>query len=311
MNNRLFHILRYLPLLVLLWLFGFGPGCESIRPLSEEEKVYVKSIDDWHSKRIDGLKRENGWLSLAGLYWLDAGPNTFGSDAGQNIRFPAGKAAGKMGIIYLEGDRIHTEIVPGVAVMNGTEKVDTLEMLPDATGKPTILTYGPLSWLIIKRDDRYGVRLRDNESDVRLNFKGIERFPVRPEWRIKAQLEAYDPPKNIEVPSVLGTSSNEICIGALVFSIEGKTYRLDPLGEPGEKSFFIIFADATNGDETYGAGRFLYIDQPGDDGITYIDFNKAYNPPCAFTRYATCPLPPSQNILPLAVTAGEKYSESL
>jgi uncharacterized protein (DUF1684 family) len=181
-----------------------------------------------------------------------------------------------------------------------------MEMLPDASGDPTFLTLDSLSWFIIKRDGRFAVRLRDRESRFLKEFSGIQRFPVDSTWRIPAKLEKYDPPKQVKVPNILGSVSESESPGALVFEYEGIEFKLDPLGESLSRSLFLIFADQTNGTDTYGAGRFLYVDPPDSLGNTTIDFNKSYNPPCAFTAYATCPLPPSQNILPFRVTAGEK-----
>ena len=176
----------------------------------------------------------------------------------------------------------------------------------DREGTPDVLRYGSLSWYIIKRGDRYGVRLKDSESDLLKNFEGIERFPVDPDWRVTAIFQPYDSVKSIEVPNILGTIGQDPSPGKLVFQIKGNTYSLDPIAAPEDKRWFIIFSDVTSGEETYGAGRFLYIDAPGEDQTAILDFNKSYNPPCAFTPYATCPLPPEQNHLTLRVTAGEK-----
>ena len=151
-----------------------------------------------------------------------------------------------------------------------------------------------------------GIRLRDSENPRIAGFTGIERFPVSEKWRIEAQFKPYDSVKIISVPTVLGTIDQSPCTGALVFEIDGREYSLDPITDEGSPGFFIIFGDATNGKETYGAGRFLGAEAAGPGGKVILDFNKAYNPPCAFSPFATCPLPPKQNVLPVAVTAGEK-----
>ncbi len=174
----------------------------------------------------------------------------------------------------------------------------------DLTGKPTILELGSLRWFIIKRDDRYGIRLRDLKSRLVNEFEGIERFAVNDDWRIKAKFEAYNPPKIISIPNILGTVSEERSPGKIIFEKDEKSYSWMLL-IPVEKLFF-IFADETSGEETYGGGRFLYTDKADSNGIVVVDFNKAYNPPCVFTKYATCPLPPKQNYLKLKITAGEK-----
>jgi uncharacterized protein (DUF1684 family) len=194
---------------------------------------------------------------------------------------------------------------PGAGVSVDGKPVTSQALRSDADGDQTLLTLGSLSFYVIQRGDRVGVRVKDSQSEARKDFHGIESFPIDPKWRVEARLEPYDPPKSIPVPNVLGSVEPGECPGALVFQINGKTYRLDPILEKGERDLFVIFADRTNGTQTYGAGRFLYASPP-IDGRTTLDFNKAYNPPCVFTLYATCPLPPPQNRLPIRVEAGEK-----
>lgn len=300
---------RRVMLLVSLACVALTSGCRSLPSAPEADAVYVAEIQQWHKKRIESLTDQNGWLNLAGLFWLKAGENSFGTDASNDIVFPAGKAPPIIGSFVLEQGAVSVRIKPGVEVMHGDEPVSTLKLQSDAEGEPTMLTLGSLSWFIIKRGDALGVRLRDSENPRLRHFKGIETFPIDPAWRVEAMLEPYDPPKKMAVPTVLGTTLEQSSPGALVFQIHGNTYRLDPIAEPGDKQLFVIFADATNGVETYGAGRFLYVDRPGKDGKAIIDFNKAHNPPCAFSKFATCPLPPAQNRLLVKVTAGEKKYE--
>jgi uncharacterized protein (DUF1684 family) len=276
------------------------------RDLSPEEKAYVDEIEGWHKRRVDRLTSKTGWLSIVGLYWLKEGENTFGGDPTNSIKFPKEKSPDFIGSIYLENGSIRSEINEGMRVLFEGNPVESIEMKPDVSGKPTVLSLDSLSWYIIKRGERFAVRLRDSENKNIQNFSGIEIYSIDTLWRVEARLEPYNPPKILDVPNITGIISEEQSPGALVFNIDGKEYRLDPLGRPGGKSLFVIFADQTNGDETYGAGRFVYAAMPGEDGKTVLDFNKAYNPPCAFTRFATCPLPPKQNVLPIKVTAGEK-----
>ena len=173
-----------------------------------------------------------------------------------------------------------------------------------------MLRRGSLLFYLIRRGDKIGVRVKDSQSEARRNFRGLDYFPIDPGWRIEARFEPYDPPRSISVPNVLGQDNDEKSPGAIVFEHGGKTYRLDPVLEPGETDYFVIFGDRTNGKTTYGAGRFLYV-APPVGGKTVIDFNKAYNPPCVFTDFATCPLPPPQNKLPIPVEAGEEeYAHS-
>jgi uncharacterized protein (DUF1684 family) len=159
---------------------------------------------------------------------------------------------------------------------------------------------------VIERGGRLAVRVRDTASPARTRFDGIEAYPVDARWRVAARFEPYEPARTVEVPTVLGTAEPMTCPGRLVFELDGRTFTLDAMSEADDADLFLIFADATNRDATYGGGRFLYAARPGADGTVVVDFNKAYNPPCAFTPYATCPLPPPQNSLELRVEAGEK-----
>jgi len=298
---------KYLQLILVFMVLPFLlSGCENSRELSPEEAAYVTELQQWHQRRIERLTSKTGWLSLAGLYWLKEGKNTFGSASGNNIKFPPQKSPDFIGSIYVEEGNVRTEINEEINVLHDGRRVTSIQMKPDLTGDPTILYLDSLSWYIIKRGERFAVRLRDSENENIKNFAGIEMFPIDSTWRVQATLEPYKPPKIMDVPNITGTVSEETSPGALVFSLNGEEYRLDPIGQPEGESLFLIFADQTNGSETYGAGRFLYVKMPGENGLTIIDFNMAYNPPCAFTRFATCPLPPSQNVLPIRVTAGEK-----
>lgn len=270
---------------------------------------YVKEIQEWHKKRIASLTRQDGWLSLTGLYWLKNGENKFGSDTSNDIVFPTGKAPDYIGFFTLKNDQVSINIKSDISVLYQGQPIQSLKLKSDAEGEPSVLSLGSLKWFIIKRGDQFAVRLRDSENSTLKNFKGIETFPVDTTWCVKAKFEPYDIPKEIPIPTVLGTTTIEKCPGTLVFSIHDQIYRLDPLADDLNQPLFLIFADQTNGDKTYGGGRFLIVDKPDKNGLTLIDFNKAYNPPCAFTKYATCPLPPSQNRLPIYITAGEKKYE--
>ena len=182
------------------------------------------------------------------------------------------------------------------------------DLKSDEESEPTLLQHGSLSFYVIKRGERFAVRVKDSDAPARSRFHGLENFPIAERFRFVAHFEKYDPPKRISVPNILGKETSETSPGALVFTHEGRTYRLDPVLETGTSELFVIFGDATNGHETYGGGRFLYASPPVD-GRTVLDFNKAYNPPCVFSPYATCPLPPAQNRLPISIEAGEKTYE--
>lgn len=272
---------------------------------AQADSRYTAETEQWHKERVEGLKRENGWLNLVGLYWLKPGKNTFGSGEGDDIVFPKGAIAAKAGYFELE-DNGSVIMVPasGTDITVNNERSNAYQLFqPGAVRNPSAAS-GTLRWTIIKRDDKTGIRLRDLQAAALSAFKGIERYAVNPSWRVEATLQSAGFPQQISITNVLGQTNLQTSAGKLVFDIEGRQYRLDALDE-GDK-LFIIFADKTNTTETYPSGRFLYVNKPDASGKTVIDFNKAYNPPCAFTEFATCPLPPKENSLPVAVTAGEK-----
>jgi uncharacterized protein (DUF1684 family) len=266
------------------------------------EAKYIQEIKDWHNKRIDNLKKENGWLNLAGLFWLNEGVNKFGSDKTNDIIFPEGKAPAFIGTLTLKDSIVTLRVSKSIEVKSEGKIVTTADLKNDIQGA-TILEYGSLRWFVIKRGNKYGIRLRDMENLLVKSFKGIETYPINSNWRFEAELEKYDPPKKIEITNILGMVEENNSPGALVFTKDGKQFKLDALVE--DDQYFIIFADKTSGDETYGAGRFIYVNKNDSTGKIILDFNKAFNPPCVFTKYATCPLPPKQNHLKLKVTAGE------
>lgn len=267
---------------------------------------YLQTIESWQKDRVESLKNESGWLTLVGLYWLEEGENLFGSDPGtNNVILPEGKAPAVAGALLRRGSSVRVRTEPGAGITSGGQPVTELELASDAGGEPTILELGTLSFFVIERQDRIGVRIKDKASPTLVSFHGLDFFPVRPEWRIDARFEPYAPPKKVAVPNVLGQVTMSDSPGSVVFEREGKTWRLDTLGSVDD-GLSLIFADATNGKETYGAGRFLELG-PLRDGKVEVDFNTAYNPPCAYSAFATCPLPPEQNKLKaLAVTAGER-----
>lgn len=267
--------------------------------IEKGSKEYISTVNQWHQKRVENLKKSDSWLSLAGLFWLEQGENTFGTEKSNKIIFPNGEP--QMGKFILEGDSVKLVISPGVKILvDGTELQQT--NLKDDTEKATLMTYKSLLWYIIKRDDKIGIRLKDSENEILKNFTGIPRFPVNSDWKFEAEWIAYNPVKIIEIPNILGQIEKDTCYGKIVFKKDGKEYILEP---QGKDELFIVYADETNGEETYGAGRFLYASRK--DNKVELDFNKSYNPPCSFTKYATCPLPPDQNRLKLKVTAGERF----
>ena len=273
-----------------------------------DENAYRNEVDQWHTKRWASLKSEDGWLTLVGLFWLKDGENKFGSDATNEIVLPQGKIGAQAGMFVLKdgGVRIEAPLKTGFTVDG--KPVTSLELKSDADGAPTLLHLGSLTFQVIKRGDKLGVRVKDKDHPDRLNFQGTPFYPVALQWRIDAQFVPYNPPRPVSITNVLGMQSDETSPGAVKFEVDGSTYQLDAITEKGETQYFMIIADKTSGKETYAAGRYLYISPPDAAGRVVIDFNKAYSPPCAFTKFATCPLPPRQNRLPFAIEAGEKYS---
>ncbi len=268
--------------------------------------AYQQEIDNWHTDRIQNLKADNGWLNLVGLYWLPEGKSIFGSGSQNDVVFPQGSINEVEGYFERAGNTVKLVVDKDTVIkVNGAVLVNGQAVIyQEGKRDLQVVTYGSLQWVIIKRDDKIGIRLRDLKSPLVNSFKGVERFAVDDAWRVQATLQVLSQPASIFITNIIGQTNAQKSPGKLVFTINNQQYSLDALEEGNE--LFIVFGDATSGKTTYPAGRFVYAKKPGADGKTILDFNKAYNPPCAFTDYATCPLPPKQNILPIAVTAGEK-----
>jgi uncharacterized protein (DUF1684 family) len=267
--------------------------CGVLWPASD---AYRAQIERWRRQREAALTADGGWLTVTGLFWLHEGANSFGaatsSASGKDIVLPADPAV-KGGAFDLHNGKVTMR-------MDG----QTRELRPDSTGKPDVFTMGSLTMFVIQRGDKYGIRLKDNNSRLRKEFTGLDYFPVSEDYRIRTRL--VPDAKKIPISNVLGQIADTPSPGYVEFEIHGQKLRLTPVEEsPNELSF--IFRDLTAGKETYGSGRFLDAEL-GKDGEVVLDFNKAYNPPCAFTPYATCPLPPKENRLAVRIEAGElKY----
>ncbi|MCK9279998.1 MAG: DUF1684 domain-containing protein [Melioribacteraceae bacterium] len=269
---------------------------------------YIEEINQWHKKREAGLKEVKGWLNLSGLYWLEEGENSFGSSPDNDLIFPKGKINDHAGKFILDKGKVSVKIDPDITVLNNGKMISEMELKPDDEDS-SALRHASLVWFVIKRGDRFGIRLRDLKHHNLFTFNGIERYPVNINWRIEAKFIPSSGEKKISVPNILGNTEEEKFPGNLSFEIDGVQYSLEVL-EGDSDNYFLIFADLTNGDDTYRGGRFLSVPKPDSSRETYIDFNKAYNPPCVFSEFATCPLPPMQNHLQVEITAGEKnYGE--
>ncbi|MBS0578974.1 MAG: DUF1684 domain-containing protein [Proteobacteria bacterium] len=262
----------------------------------------------WRAARLQWLTGDTGWLSLVGLLWLKDGANTFGRGDGNALVLDNPSLAEEAGTFVVHEHKVQFMARPGAGITHHGAPVSEIELVSDAAGEPTVVSSGPLRFFVIERAGRLGVRVRDLNSPRRIDFKGLEYFPVSTDWRVTARFEPYEPARHIKIINILGMEDDALAPGALVFSKAGHEWRLDAVLEnPGDTQLFVMFQDATSGHETYGGGRFMYAPMPVA-GSTVLDFNKAYNPPCALNDFATCPLPPPQNRLGMRVDAGElKY----
>jgi uncharacterized protein (DUF1684 family) len=260
---------------------------------------YADETAKWRAGYETSLKAPDGWLSVAGLFWLHEGENAIGSDPQSDVLLPTGGPK-RAGVLHLTGGKVTFQ---NRAFQNRALK-------SDVTPHPDVVKIGDVSLTIVERGGKTGVRMRDPNAQTRREFTGCKWFPADAAWRIDARWVAYPRPKKIAITNILGMTDEEASPGYAEFTIQGKapsgtakTVRLEPVEEDG--GLFFIFKDATSGKTTYGAGRFLDSGMP-KAGVVELDFNKAYNPPCAFTAFATCPLPPRQNVLAAAIEAGEK-----
>lgn len=253
---------------------------------------YADETAQWRAAYEASLKAPDGWLSVAGLFWLHEGDNVLGSDAQSDVVLPAGGPK-RVGVLRFVGGEAG----------GGKVTFQNRVLKSDISAHPDVVKIGDVSLTIVERGGKTGVRLRDPNAETRREFTGCKWFPPDAAWRISAKWVAYPRPKKIAITNILGMTDEEASPGYAEFTVQGKTARLEPVVEDG--GLFFIFKDATSGKTTYGAGRFLDSAMPKAD-VVELDFNKAYNPPCAFTAFATCPLPPRQNVMAVAIAAGEK-----
>lgn len=302
-------------LLVLAMLAALLVACQNPDETNTEDPRMSAALAEfhatqqaWRDTRRAELLAPEGWASLTGLHWIKPGAHFIGSDADNGIGLTVGPA--HLGMIEL-GDDGTLRFVPAAGAtptLNGEPLRGETGLLSDADANgPDELGFdqGQGVATVIKRGDRYALRVKHEQAESRTGFAGIDYWPADPDWKIQGAFVAHPAGRTIEVASVIGTTEEVPNPGAIVFEHGGARYRLEALDEGGE-GLFLVFADRTNGQGSYGAGRFLHVARPDADGRVWIDFNHAYNPPCAFTAFATCPLPPPENRLDLAITAGEK-----
>ena len=263
------------------------------------DAAHRAEVEAWREGRYAALRRPMGWLALAGLAWLKPGANRVGADSGADVVLPAGPS--EAGVLSVEDGGVRAT---GAFQLDG-RSVDDVPLESDRDGEPTILEVGPLRLCVIERGGRLAVRTWDTEAPVLRTFRGIDHWPVDPVWRFRARFEPT-PGRRLAVPDVIGVSDEQEAPGDVVFETGGREHRLQALRGGSSGELWLVFGDLTNRSETYGGGRFLYTTPPDEAGTVVVDFNRAYNPPCVFTPYATCPLPWPANRLHLRVEAGER-----
>lgn len=266
-----------------------------------QKNLYEKEIATFRKTRIDSLKHENGYLNLSGLFWLKEGENTIGSDQKNDFVFPAEHSDSFLGKMMLDKGIVTFQSHSANQVFSMGRPVTQAIIFKDL--KPVVLAHKSLRFFILKRGDNYALRLRDLDGEYVRNFKGIDYFSLDPSWRIIAKFVPTKG-KKLHITDITGRTFLEDSPGELHFTIKGRKYMLEAGGTTDE--FFIVFGDLTNKRSTYGGGRFLYANAPDQEGNVVLDFNKSLNPPCAFTPFATCPLPTKKNIMKLIVDSGEK-----
>jgi hypothetical protein len=292
------------------WLFVFGLLVSTLvvfgaTSTQAPDAAYVQSFEKWKADQTADLK-EN-WLSLAGLFWLKAGPNTFGSDPASQIVFP--KIPVHAGEFDLTGKEVTLRLLPDARATIAGKPVSTAKLDPDTSPQVSYVDMGSLRFHVIVRGERVGIRVRDKESEAARNFKGMIFFPLDMSYRVMATWVPADGKKIIEIPNVLGDVTAQPVPGVVEFKLNGEELKLTALGGDAKNGLFFVFNDLTAKNDTYPGGRFLDTG-PIVNGHVELDFNRAYNPPCAVTPYATCPLAPKENRLAIAIPAGEKFDKS-
>jgi len=283
--------------------------CLPCRPGQNAVKKELAEEAAWRAARDREMRSEESWLTIAGLFWLEEGENTFGASSSSLIKLPPGRAPLLGGKFIKTGPKTTAEAAPGVALFCGGKRIARMELRAGDSTSPDTLALGDFRMWVIRRGDRYAVRLRDLNAPAFKNFPGLDYFPPSAAFRIEAGFVPYSAPKSVQVEAKIIKRSEMVSPGTIKFSLQGREYEFIAFDDEERRTHFLVFGDETNGKETYGGGRFLDF-QVDAGNRTILDFNRAYNPPCAFTVFATCPLPPNQNRFPSRVEAGEKkYKE--
>ncbi len=270
---------------------------------------YESEIRRWRAEQEAALEADDGWLTVAGLFWLEPGLSQAGADPSNDVVLPEGAAPARLGWFEFRDGRVVFQAEPGTRVISDGRPVDRLELTPGP--RAAAIDVGSLTMFVIRRGERTGIRMRDRNSAARREFTTRSWYPIDPAWRVTARFTAYDEPRSVKVPNVLGDTVEMESPGFVEFMLGDRSLRLEPVLEtPDATELYFIIGDETNGRETYGGGRFLYTELPRG-GAVVLDFNKLYNPPCVFTEFATCPLPPPVNRLAARIEAGELMYETL
>ncbi|HQZ45854.1 MAG TPA: DUF1684 domain-containing protein [Usitatibacteraceae bacterium] len=269
------------------------------------DTAWETSITEWRARAEKSLRADNGWLTLAGRFVMKPGANTFGTGAANDIVFPKGLGPERMGTITIAGGKVRLAMAPGLTVRKEGMDLDEVVLGTDLERRDWV-SLGRAAMHVIEREGRYVLRLADNESEVRKGFGARLWYAPDASYRVNATFVAYPPGRKLTIINVLDEASDEASPGYVEFTLAGKTHRLDAVGD--DEGLFFVLRDATAGDTTYRPGRFLYVAKKPEPGKSFeLDLNRVYNPPCAFSEYTTCPLPPKQNILKVRLEAGEKY----
>jgi len=284
-------------------LFTFSISTSIVVARDAEVSSYRQSVEQWRRQYEGGLKSDDGWLTVSGLFWLHEGKNEFGSDPLNDIVLPASAAHATAGYFEFHDGKTFVHVSPGVEITMNGKPVSYAELHPDASADRLLI--GNLTLYLHASGARYAIRLKDKDSQLRKEFTGLKWFPVDESYRVTARYVPYDVPKQVEIENVMGDFVKDSIAGYVVFSLRGTEYRLDAEQDDEDKTLSFTFRDLTSGKQTYGAARFLDAEAPRN-GTVVLDFNKAYNPPCAYNPYTTCPLPLPQNRLRVEIRAGEK-----
>jgi uncharacterized protein (DUF1684 family) len=278
------------------------------------EPTYAESIQQWRTSRESGLRNDNGWLTLAGRFQMKPGANTFGTGKNNDIVFPpelTGVGPAQIGTFVVDaaGRKVTLKLAKGVWMTSEGKAFTGEREMGTGSDKRDWIALGRMTMHIIQRDGRFILRLANNESKVRESFPGRIWYDANEKFRVDAKFVPYPPGKKLAIVNVIDEVSDEPCPGYVEFKLDGVTHKMDVVGD--DVGLFFVMRDGTSGDTTYRPSRFLYVEQkPQPNEMFKLDFNKAYNPPCAFSEYTTCPLPPEQNILKTRIEAGEKYRKT-